>query len=245
VARKAAGGESKEIYDAIARVHRDRLASKPCSLPLHGEDYHLIHGDFRNVGHEVPSGSVDLILTDAPYERGYLDVFEPLSLFANRVLRDGGSLVVMMGQSYLPQVMNDLNAHLQYHWIIATLLGQRRTLIQSRRVCVAYKPLLWFVKGNYRGRAVQDVIRSDGSDKKFHDHGQSESEFAEVIKRLSEEGSMVLDPFVGGGSVAAAALMLGRSFIGIDIERKHIEITRRRIEEVTKGLETIGSTISG
>lgn len=135
--------------------------------------------------------------------------------------------------------MNDLSAHLQYHWIIATLLGQRRTLIQSRRVCVGYKPLLWFVKGNYRGRAVQDVIRSSGSDKKFHDHGQSESDFVEAVKRLSDEGSTVLDPFVGGGSVAAAALMLGRNFVGIDIDRKHIEITRRRIEEVAKGLETI------
>jgi hypothetical protein len=110
----------------------------------------------------------------------------------------------MIGQSFLPQVLNDLSAHLQYHWIIATLLGQRRTLIQSRRICVGYKPMLWFVKGSYRGHAIQDLIRSDGSDKKFHDHGQSESEFAEVLKRLTGEGSTVLDPFVGGGSVAAA-----------------------------------------
>jgi site-specific DNA-methyltransferase (adenine-specific) len=58
-----------------------------------------------------------------------------------------------------------------------------------------------------------------------------------MIKRLTEEGAMVLDPFVGGGSVAAAALMLGRKFIGIDIDRKHIETTRRRIEGVANGLE--------
>jgi 16S rRNA G966 N2-methylase RsmD len=237
VARKVTRGESKEIYDAIAKVHRDRLMAKRCLLPLHGEGYHLLHGDFRNVGHEVPSGSVDLILTDAPYEREYLDLFKPLSLLASRVLRDGCSLVVMMGQSFLPQVMNDLSVHLNYHWIIATLLGQRRTLTYSRRVCVGYKPMLWFVKGSYRGPTVPDVIRSAGSDKSFHDHGQSKSEFAEMIKRLTEEGAMVLDPFVGGGSVAAAAPMLGRKFTGIDIDRKHIEITRRRVEEVTKGLE--------
>jgi hypothetical protein len=97
VARKLADRESKEIYDAIARVHRDRLMTRRCSLPLQGEDYRLLHGDFRNVGHEVPSGSVDLILTDAPYEREYLELFQPLSLFASRVLREGGSLVVMMG----------------------------------------------------------------------------------------------------------------------------------------------------
>jgi ParB-like nuclease domain len=204
VARKASSGESKEIYDAIAKVHRDRLSARRCSLPLEGEDYRLLHGDFRKVGYEVPSGSVDLILTDAPYQSEYLDLFEPLSLFASRVLRDGGSLVVMMGQSYLPRVMNDLSTHLQYHWIIVTLLGQRRTLIKSRRVCVGFKPMLWFTKGSYRGHAIQDVIRSGGSDKKFHDHGQSESEFTEVIKRLTEDGSTVVDPFVGGGSVAAA-----------------------------------------
>jgi DNA modification methylase len=43
---------------------------------------------------------------------------------------------------------------------------------------------------------------------------------------------MVLDQFIGGGSVAAAALMLRRTFVGIDIDRKHIETTRRRIKEV-------------
>jgi 2-polyprenyl-3-methyl-5-hydroxy-6-metoxy-1,4-benzoquinol methylase len=75
------------------------------------------------------------------------------------------------------------------------------------------------------------VIRSDGSDKNFHDHGQSQSEFSEVIKRLTEEGSTVLDPFVGGGSVAAAALRLRQKFTGIDVDRKYIETTRRRIEE--------------
>jgi DNA modification methylase len=58
-----------------------------------------------------------------------------------------------------------------------------------------------------------------------------------MIKRLTEEGAMVLDPFVGGGSVAAAALTLRRKFIGIDIDRKHIEITRRRIKGVANGLE--------
>jgi 2-polyprenyl-3-methyl-5-hydroxy-6-metoxy-1,4-benzoquinol methylase len=141
----------------------------------------------------------------------------------------------MIGQSYL-QVLNDLSAHLNYHWTMVTLLGQRRTLTYSRRVCVGYKPLVWFVRGSYRGATVPDVIRSDGSDKRFHDHGQSEGEFAEIIKRLTEEDAMVLDPFVGGGSVAAAALRLGRKFIGIDIDRNHIQTTRRRVEEV---LQTI------
>jgi site-specific DNA-methyltransferase (adenine-specific) len=50
------------------------------------------------------------------------------------------------------------------------------------------------------------------------------------------EGATVVDPFVGGGSVAAAALMLGRKFVGIDLDRKHIETARRRVEVVVKEL---------
>jgi hypothetical protein len=95
----------------------------------------------------VALNSVDLILADGPYESEYLEVFELLSLFASRVLRLGGSLVVVVGQSCLPQVLNDLSAHLLYHWIITTLLGQRRTLIKARRVVAGYEPMLWFTKG--------------------------------------------------------------------------------------------------
>ena len=229
VAQKAASGESKEIYDAMSRVHRDKLQASACSAPLTGNDYQLLRGDFRKVGHELPSATVDLILTDAPYECKYLELFEPLSLFAARILRDGGSLLVMTGQFYLPEVLRSLETHLRYHWIITSLLGQRRLLVKNRMVCVGYKPLLWFTKGRYRGHAIQDVIRSDGADKVFHDHGQPETEFAEIVKRLSEENSIVLDPFVGGGNVAAASLRLRRKFIGIDDDGKQIEVTRRRI----------------
>jgi 16S rRNA G966 N2-methylase RsmD len=234
VARKSANGESRDIYAAIAMDHRDKLMARRCGLPLTGTEYRLLHGDFRKVGHEIPSGSVDLVLTDAPYESGYLHLFEPLSLFAHRVLKDGGSLVCMMGQSYLPQVLNDLSAHLRYHWVIAVLVDGRQTLLKARRIFAAHKSMLWFVKGSYRGHAIQDVVRSDKYDKRYHDHGQCESEFSEVIKRLTEDGDTVLDCFVGGGTTAAAALKLGRRIIGIDIERKHIEITRRRIESVLK-----------
>lgn len=232
VARKASIGESREIYDAISRVHRDRLRDRTCCTPQEGNGYRLLRGDFRKVGYEISSGSVDLILTDAPYEARYLDVFEPLSLFAARVLREGGSLVVMTGQSYLPEVLRGLETHLAYQWVIASLLGPRRLLVKNRRVCVAYKPMLWFVKGRYRGHAIQDVIRSGGPDKVFHQHGQPETEFAAVIKHLTDENSAVLDPFVGGGNVAAAAIRLGRKFIGLDIDRKQIEVTKRRISSL-------------
>lgn len=57
-----------------------------------------------------------------------------------------------------------------------------------------------------------------------------------LLERLllfsSDEGDIVLDPFVGTGTTAIAAKKLGRKFIGIDIDPKYVEITNKKLEEV-------------
>lgn len=45
-------------------------------------------------------------------------------------------------------------------------------------------------------------------------------------------GGTVLDPFMGSGSTGVACLAEGRSFIGIDLEEKNVEIARRRIRSI-------------
>jgi site-specific DNA-methyltransferase (adenine-specific) len=49
----------------------------------------------------------------------------------------------------------------------------------------------------------------------------------------SERGGIVLDPFLGSGTTAAVAARLGRGFIGIDVNQKYCELSRRRIAEQT------------
>lgn len=57
-----------------------------------------------------------------------------------------------------------------------------------------------------------------------------------LLERLllfsSDEGDIVLDPFIGTGTTAIAAKKLGRKFIGIDIDPKYVEITNKKLEEV-------------
>lgn len=57
-----------------------------------------------------------------------------------------------------------------------------------------------------------------------------------LLERLllmsSDEGDIVLDPFIGTGTTAIAAKKLGRKFIGIDIDPKYAEITNRKLEQV-------------
>lgn len=57
-----------------------------------------------------------------------------------------------------------------------------------------------------------------------------------LLERLllmsSDEGDIVLDPFIGTGTTAVAAKRLGRKYIGIDIDPKYVEITNKKLEKI-------------
>jgi site-specific DNA-methyltransferase (adenine-specific)/site-specific DNA-methyltransferase (cytosine-N4-specific) len=52
------------------------------------------------------------------------------------------------------------------------------------------------------------------------------------IKLFTLSGDIVLDPFIGSGTTAVAAIQLNRKYIGIDINKEYIELTKRRISEL-------------
>lgn len=45
------------------------------------------------------------------------------------------------------------------------------------------------------------------------------------------KGETIIDPFMGSGTTGVAAVNLGRKFIGIEIEPKYFDISRRRIDD--------------
>ena len=57
------------------------------------------------------------------------------------------------------------------------------------------------------------------------------------IKLLTRKGNIVLDPFMGSGTTAIAALRLKRKFIGIDIKSDFNKEAKKRIEKEIKKLE--------
>ena len=52
-----------------------------------------------------------------------------------------------------------------------------------------------------------------------------------LIKMFSFVGDTVLDPFWGTGSTTAAAIQAVRSSVGFDVERRYLEIGRRRLAQ--------------
>ena len=227
-----------KVLHAEQQLHREEKAMRKAykltdNFP--SEYCRLFVSDIREGLKDIPDASIDAIITDPPYSREYIPLYGELSQVASRVLKPNGSLVVMSGQSYLSEVMSELGRNMIYHWTLSYLTpGGKSPQLFHKRVNTFWKPLLWYVKGEYRGDYIGDVLKSpvNANEKDYHEWGQSLGGMLEIVERLTNPGDIILDPFLGGGTTGIAAMSKGRKFIGTDIEAKNIEITRKRIKEV-------------
>ena len=52
------------------------------------------------------------------------------------------------------------------------------------------------------------------------------------INLFTQRGDVVLDPFIGSGTTAQAAIENNRKFVGIDISEEYCEMARKRISGI-------------
>jgi site-specific DNA-methyltransferase (adenine-specific) len=92
-------------------------------------------------------------------------------------------------------------------------------------VAILHRPGKKFWNGGGH-HAVWVVPRTEGE----HPAEKPLALISEWVRLFSEPGETVLDPFMGSGTTGVACLKLGRRFIGIDIEERYFDLSRRRIE---------------
>ena len=230
-------GNVHGAYKELKKIQREvAKATPPPDLPDANERYRLICADIADA--RLEPDSLDIIITDPPYSQEFLPVYAELAKFAAHALKPGGSMLVMVGQSYLPEVLALMTPYMRYHWTLAYLTpGGQSVQLWQRKVNTFWKPVLWFVKGEYAGDWIGDVAKSavNDNDKRFHDWGQSESGMADLIERFTYPGQTICDPFVGGGTTGVVALQMNRQFVGIDSDPNAIVTTKQRIRSIEDG----------
>lgn len=53
------------------------------------------------------------------------------------------------------------------------------------------------------------------------------------IKLMTNEGDVVVDPFLGSGTTALAAMKLGRQFVGVEQNEEYVRLAEERIAKLT------------
>ena len=62
-----------------------------------------------------------------------------------------------------------------------------------------------------------------------------------LITAATDKGELVLDPFNGSGTTGIACLKTGRRYIGIELDKEFVELTRKRIRQARKEAPAAGS----
>ena len=98
----------------------------------------------------------------------------------------------------------------------------------------------------YKGRNKQinncgtsNLLSVNNVKNKTHNHPTEKPvELMEIlIKNSSNEGDLVLDPFVGVGSTPVACKNLNRNFIGCELDKNYFDTTMERLNDVTDFFE--------
>jgi hypothetical protein len=180
-----------------------------------------------------------------------LSLYQELAKLAVRVLKPGGSLVFFVGHIILDEVFNIFHDHesdLKYWWTLAVKHSGHHTKIHPRYVFAEWKPLIWYVKGDQLNdlvisNTIGDYIESTPPSKVLHLWEQSTVEAEHIIKNLTIENQMVLDPMMGSGTTGIAALTLERRFIGIEIDHENFQITKTRLAKFIKNTNCLETNL--
>jgi site-specific DNA-methyltransferase (adenine-specific) len=91
--------------------------------------------------------------------------------------------------------------------------------------------------GNGLGKVPKETGKRPSPAKNIHPTVKPVRLMEHLIKLVTREGQIVLDPFVGSGTTCVAARMLNRRYIGIDLNPEYVEIAKRRLATIPKPLE--------
>lgn len=195
------------------------------------------HCSIADLAAALEPASVDAIITDPPYEKKSIPVFAHLRDFAAKVLRPGGSMVVLTGSMYLPDWIARLEGcdELTYRYLMGVRLAGANATNHPRLMADAFKPILLYEKAgsNKDGRRKHsNLIDLKALKEQEADHHKWQQQFAlfeNLLGKFASPGDVVCDPFLGGGTTAVAALARGCGFVGCDVDAKAVDATKRRL----------------
>jgi DNA modification methylase len=190
--------------------------------------------DFKDGIGLIEDETIDLVFTDPPYPKSYMYLYDYLADYCPRVMKHGASLLTIVPHYALEQVMDKFRGKLKYRWVICMNQFTGSHPRMAMGIEVMWKPILWYVKGSYpsgRGflRDGIEIINTEGQTKPSgHKWEQSLDWCMYYIEKLTKEDDLVLDPYMGSGTVAVACKLLNRRFIGFEIDKEYYDIAITR-----------------
>lgn len=205
---------------------------------------------------KLPDESIDLVVTDPPYNMGYsgrgkinefdgfandkltpeqhTEWFDDVLAELYRVLKNNTAIYIFIDFRNYARLYGIVDKYFDIKNCIVwdkTSIGMGQCYrFQHEFIIYAHKgkPKLNFIKRN-----VSDVWHIKRANTRQYKHPTQKpvEVMALPVRYSSDAGNVVLDPFLGSGSLAVVCKDLGRHFIGAEIDKQYCEITETRLEK--------------
>lgn len=210
----------------------------------------FIHGDSRNISLDH---QIDAILTDPVWPNAISTLsgaHNPYRLFSNSIcnliqfLKPDGRIIIQMRCDSDPRILSAIPN--QYRYLRTCWLPYA---IPSRQGRILISGDVAFIYGTPPKKRVGNIIMPGQPHSDFCPPVQPEKSKNQhpcprnlmhvewLVEKFTSPGDVILDPFMGSGTTAIAALNRGRQFIGIEIESKYFNFAQKRLEKATNQIE--------
>lgn len=194
----------------------------------------------------IPDSSIDLTVTSPPYDdlrdyEGYKWNFKKLAEELYRVTKEGGVVVWITADQtiYGSETLNSFKQAIEFKNkgfnVHDTMIYQKDGTLRESNASINNK--------KYKEKSRRFNIWEYGvgnnkttKDKFAYKHPAMfpEKLAKDHIKSWSNEGDIVLDPFIGSGTTAKMAELLNRKWIGFEISQKYVNIAYKRVGKLDK-----------
>ncbi len=212
----------------------------------------ILRADCVKAMPQLPSASVNFILTDPPYGVRYQsrdgrtmyndnNLFWLRPAFAEmyRVLADDSFCVSFYGWTLADRFLTAFRSagfrvagHLAFHKQYVSSQGYTRSCHECAYLLAKGRP-------PKPENPVSDVLPWTYSGNRHHPSEKAVRTLKPLIEAFSRPGGLVLDPFCGSASTLVAAKSLGRNYLGIELDSKYYAIASARISAWSQNFATM------
>lgn len=189
----------------------------------------IITGDARELIKDIPDNSIDLVFTDPVYDR--IEDYEWLAQESARVLKDDRACLAWYGGPSLDVVISTMKQYIDWTWKLSYVVVAKGYRLIGYNLFVWTTPCLWFHKGKgYPHQRIPDTFISTAAPTGTYKWNKNIGVIHKWMSAFTEQGDIILDPFIGSGTTAVVAKQIGRHCIGFEIDPDIAEMARSRVE---------------
>jgi len=207
----------------------------------------LLHGDCLEIMKKLPCKSIDLVLTDIPFNVGWKykgsnyddkktedEYYKQCIIWFSFISKVSKSAIIKIPTKFSYIVLPAFNNTIGYKWTII----QYSPNTTSHGVFNLHLYTQYIVSNNTPKKPNIDLfINTKNKITREHPACMPVEPIIKLLNMFSKDDNLILDPFLGSGTTAVACEKMGRRWIGIEISEEYCKIAKERIEQERKQLK--------